>query len=74
LQALAGKTGLAWLTDFLDCVTDAAQRAGQELPRLQAAEERIGKLTQTARSHLPGAAGLLREATGREAWRAFIIA
>ena len=109
LHALASKAGATWMPDFLDCVTDAAQRAGQELSRLQAAEDRIGRLTQTARSHLPGAAdlalrlpvltartlaeklqitpqaalglirqlaaaGLLREATGRQAWRAFVIA
>jgi hypothetical protein len=29
LQALAGKTGAAWLVDFLECVTDAAQSAGR---------------------------------------------
>jgi HTH DNA binding domain len=109
LQALAGKVGATWIADFLDCVTDAAQRAGQELTRLQAAEQRISELTQTARSHLPGAAdlalrlpvltartlaerlqvtpqaalglirqlaaaGLLREPTGRQAWRAFVVA
>jgi hypothetical protein len=59
LRALAGKAGATWLVDFLDCVTDAAQRAGQELTRLQAAEHRIGGLTQTARSHLPSAADLV---------------
>lgn len=101
--------GPAWLGGFLTAVTDAAQRAGQELTRLQSAAERAATLRRTARSHLPAAAalalrapvltagdlvhqlrltpqaalglltqlvaaGVLKEATGRAAWRAFVVA
>lgn len=106
LDVLALRTGPDWLAGFLDCVTDAAQRAGQELTRLQEAERRAAGLARTKRSHLPRAAelalrrpvltarlladrlevshqaalgllkqliaaGVVREATGRAAWRAF---
>ena len=50
--------GPAWLPGFLDAVADAAQRAGQELFRLQAAAERAAALRRTARSQLPDAAAL----------------
>jgi len=109
LERLGLTGGPAWLPGFLDAVTDAAQRAGQELFRLQAAAERAAALRRTARSQLPAAAalalrlpvltarglagrlrispqaalallkqlmaaGVLREATGRASWRAFVVA
>jgi len=109
LEPLGLTGGPAWLPGFLDAVTDAAQRAGQELFRLQAAAERAAALRRTARSQLPAAAalalrlpvltarglagrlrispqaalgllkqladaGVLREATGRASWRAFVVA
>ena len=109
LEALGLTGGSAWPPGFLDAVTDAAQRAGQELFRLQAAAERAAALRRTARSQLPAAAalalrlpvltarglaerlrispqaalallkqlmaaGMLREATGRASWRAFVVA
>ncbi len=109
LDALGLAAGPAWLAGFLDAVTDAAHRAGQELSRLQAAAGRAGGLHRTARSQLPAAAalalrtpvltargladrlrvspqaalallkqlvaaGVLREATGRASWRAFVVA
>lgn len=108
LDALALATGSAWLAGFLATVAEAAQRAGQELTRLQAAADRAAALRRTARSRLPDAAalalrspvltaaglasrlrvshqaalglirqlvtaGVLREATGRAAWRAFTV-
>ncbi len=109
LEALGRVAGPAWLPGFLGAVTDAAQRAGQELSRLQAAAARAAALRRTARSQLPAAAalalrlpvltargladrlrlspqaalillkqlvaaGVLREATGRASWRAFVVA
>jgi signal transduction histidine kinase len=109
LERLALAAGPAWLGGFLTTVTDAAQRAGQELTRLQSAAARAEGLRRTARSQLPAAAasalrspvltarglaerlrlspqaalgllnqlvaaGMLREATGRAAWRAFVVA
>lgn len=108
LDALGRLAGSAWLAGFLGIVTDAAQRTGQELSRLQIAAARAASLHRTARSQLPAAAalalrqpvltasglaerlrispqaalillkqlvaaGVLREATGRAAWRAFVI-
>jgi hypothetical protein len=108
LNTLALRGASAWLTGFLSCVAEAAQRAGQELTRLQAAEAKAMRLQRTSRSHLPQAArlalrlpvltartladrmdispqaalgllaqlvanGLIREATGRAAWRAFVV-
>lgn len=109
LETCGLTAGPAWLPGLLGAVTDAAQRAGQELFRLQAAAERAAALRRTTRSHLPAtaalalqlpvltarglagrlrispqaalallkqlmAAGVLREATGRAAWRAFVVA
>ena len=109
LEALAFATGPAWIALFLAAVAEAAQRAGQELTRLQTATARAAALHRTARSRLPEAAslalrepvltaaglaawldvssqaalgllrqlvtaGVLREATGRAAWRAFGVA
>jgi hypothetical protein len=109
LETLALTAGPAWLGGFLTAATDAAQRAGQDLTRLQIAAERASALRRTARSHLPAAAalalrapvltasglarrlrlspqaalgllaqlvaaGVLKEATGRAAWRAFAVA
>jgi hypothetical protein len=108
LNKLALRGAPAWLLGFLGCVADAAQRAGQELTRLQAVEAKAMRLQRTSRSHLPKAArlalrlpvltartlaeqqdishqaalgllaqlvvnGLIREATGRAAWRAFVV-
>jgi hypothetical protein len=62
LDALALTTGPAWIAGVLAAVAEAAQRAGQELSRLQAAAGRAAALRRTARSHLPEAAALaLRE-------------
>ena len=104
LEALAFATGSAWCAGFLVVVAEAAQRAGQDLTRLQTAASRAAALRRTARSRLPEAvslalrepvltaadlatrlcispqaalgllrqlvaAGVLREATGRSAWR-----
>ena len=109
LERLGLTAGPAWLEGFLVAVVDAAQRAGQELTRLQTAAERASALRRTARSQLPAAAslalrqpvliargvaerlrlspqaaltllkqlvaaGVLREATGRAAWRAYVVA
>ena len=108
LETLALAAGPAWLGGFLTTVTDAAQRAGQDLTRLQSAAARAAALRRTARSHLPAAAalalrspvltaaglaelrlspqaalglltqlvaaGVLKEVTGRAAWRAFVVA
>ncbi len=108
LEALALATGPAWRAGFLAAVAEAAQRAGQELTRLQAAAGRAADVRRTSRSHLPEAvslalrapvltaaglatrlrishqaatgllrqmvaAGVLQEATGRAAWRAFSV-
>jgi len=108
LETIGRIAGPAWLPGFLAAVTDAAQRAGQELSRLQAAAARAAALRRTARSQLPAAAalalrlpvltargladrlrlspqaalillkqlvaaGVLREATGRASWRAFVV-
>jgi len=85
LKTLGLTAGPAWLPGFLEAATDAAQRGGQELFRLQAAAERAAALRRTARSQLPAAAalallkqltvaGVLREATCRASWRAFVVA
>ena len=85
LEPLGLTRGPVWLPGFLDAVMDAAQRAGQELFRLQAAAERATALRRTTRSQLPAtaalallkqlaAAGVLREATGRASWQAFVVA
>lgn len=109
LDALALATGPAWIAGVLAAVAEAAQRAGQELSRLQTAAGRAAALRRTARSRLPAAAslalrepvltaaglaaglrtshqaalgllrqlvaaGVLQEATGRAAWRAFGVA
>ena len=58
LERLALAAGPAWLGGFLTTVTDAAQRAGQDLTRLQSAAARAAALRRTARSHLPAAAAL----------------
>lgn len=106
---LSLQIGLPWMAGFLDCAAVAARTAGDELARLQAAEEKGRTLTRTARSRLPDAvnsvlrvpiitarglakgldvtpqaalgllgqmieAGLIREATGRASWRAFVLA
>jgi len=106
---LALRTSVAWMAGFLDCVALAAKTAGDELARLQAAEEKGLGLVRTARSRLPAArdtvlrtpivtarglaksldvtpqaalgllgqlieAGIIREATGRASWRAFVAA
>ena len=103
------KTGLAWLAEFLACVTTAAIVGLRELERLRKVEEKGPLLGVTARSRLPDAldaalrasivtagslgktldvtpqaaagllrqltaAGLIREATGRASWRAFVLA
>ena len=60
MEALGRTAGPAWLPGFLAAVTDAAQRAGQELSRLQAAAARAAALRRTARSQLPAAALALR--------------
>ena len=109
LERLALAAGPDWLGGFLAAVTDAAQRAGQELSRLQIAAARAAALRRTAplaparrrrtrpaparadrRAASPSgcgsarrtalglldqlvAAGVLREATGRAAWRAFVV-
>ncbi len=56
LEALALATGPAWRAGFLAAVAAAAQRAGQELSRLQTAADRASALRRTARSRLPEAA------------------
>jgi hypothetical protein len=101
-------TGIAWLADFLDCVTAAAKIGLDELGRLRRAEAQCRSLGRTARSRLQDAAdtvlrrsivtardladtldvspqaalgllrqlaeaGLIREATGRASWRAFVV-
>jgi hypothetical protein len=105
---LSLRVGLEWMTGFLDCVAMAARVAGDELARLQSAEEKGNALARTVRSKLPAAletmlrapivtargladsldvtpqaalgllrqlreAGIIREATGRGSWRAFVI-
>ena len=107
-QRLELRTGLRWMTEYLDCVGAAAQIARAELDRLRRAEEKGDLLKRTARSRLPDAidamvrlsivtardlaasldvtpqaalgllhqlveAGIVREATGRAAWRAFTL-
>ncbi|MGH7086633.1 MAG: helix-turn-helix domain-containing protein, partial [Acetobacteraceae bacterium] len=52
---LSLQVGLRWMTGFLECVAAAALVAGDELGRLQAAEEKGRALTHTARSRLPAA-------------------
>jgi hypothetical protein len=109
LNRLALTAGANFLPGFMDCVTDAAQRAHRELKRLQQAEAKAAGLRRTARSRLPKVAeivlrvpvltagglairlgvtpqaalalikqltavGILREETGRSAWRGFAIA
>lgn len=56
LHRLALTVGDGFLTAFLDCLTDAAQRARRELDRLQQAEGKAAGLRRTARSHLSRAA------------------
>jgi hypothetical protein len=58
LEALALATGPAWLAGFLAAAAEAAQRAGQDLTRLQTAADRAAALRRTARSRLPQAASL----------------
>ena len=100
--------GVAWIAEFLECVTAAAIIGLHELNRLQEAEEKGRMLGRTARSRLPQAvdavlrahivttaslakavdvtpqaalgllrqltsAGIVREATGRASWRAFVL-
>lgn len=106
---LSLQVGGRWIVGFLECVAAAAVVAGEELARLQSAEEKSQALTHTARSRLPAAmdavlrapivtarslaksldvtpqaalglvrelveAGIIREATGRVSWRAFVLA
>jgi hypothetical protein len=47
-----------WLAGFLTTATHAAQRAGQELTRLQGAAAQATAMRRTARSQLPAAAAL----------------
>lgn len=49
-------TGVAWLADFLDCVTAAAKVGLDELDRLRRAESRCQSFGRTARSRLQDAA------------------
>lgn len=49
------KIGIAWVAEFLGCVTAAAQVALQELARLQEVEAKGRKLARTRRSRLPDA-------------------
>jgi HTH DNA binding domain len=102
------KIGIAWVAEFLECVTAAAQVGLRELTRLQEAEAKGQKLARTRRSRLPdavhtllrahivtattlaksldvtpqaawgllrqlAAAGMVREATGRGSWRAYVL-
>jgi hypothetical protein len=50
MNKLALRNASAWLTGFLIGVGDAAQRAGQELTRLQAVEAKAMRLQRTSRS------------------------
>jgi hypothetical protein len=105
---LALRVGIDWMASFLDCVAAATRPAGEELARLQVAEEKAHSLRASARSRLPDAlravlrapivtarglaesldvtpqaalgllrqlmgAGIIREATGRASWRAFVL-
>jgi hypothetical protein len=49
------KTGLAWMAQFLECVTTAAITGLRELARLLEAEKKRADLGATARSYLPQA-------------------
>jgi hypothetical protein len=100
--------GLAWMTEFLECVREAALGGLRELERLRNSEEKGRLLGATARSRLPDAfdalvrepvvtrtslaktlhvtpraalkllqhlvaEGVVREATGRASWRAYVL-
>ncbi len=106
---LSLRVGLEWMAGYLDGVAAAARVGGDELARLQSAEEKGQTLVRTVRSRLPAAleamlrapivtarglakdldvtsqaalgllrqlreAGIIREATGRGSWRAFVVA
>lgn len=47
--------GLAWMPEFLECVTAAAMIGLRELARLQEAENKGRTMGATKRSRLPGA-------------------
>jgi HTH DNA binding domain len=49
------KIGVAWIAEFLECVTAAAAIGLRELERLRAIENKARSLGRTARSRLPAA-------------------
>jgi HTH DNA binding domain len=56
------KIGVAWMAEFLECVTAAAAIGLRELERLRAIEDKARSLGRTARSRLPAAVDSLLRA------------